>query len=53
MKGRKVKVALPQRGKYQLLVDGAPKKISTGRTMTFDVPDGNHTVLIQLLESLE
>ncbi|MBM3310177.1 MAG: hypothetical protein FJY80_01575 [Candidatus Aminicenantes bacterium] len=53
MKARKVKVALPQRGKYQLLVDGAPKKILTGRRMTFEVPDGNHTVLIQLLESLE
>jgi len=53
MRTRKIKIALPQRGKYQLLVDGSPKKVFSSRSLTFEVPDGSHEVLIQLLESLE
>jgi hypothetical protein len=53
MKRRKVEIALPQRGKYQLLVDNSPKQITSGRSMAFAVPEGSHSVLIQLLESLD
>jgi hypothetical protein len=53
MKRRKVQVNLPHQGKYQLLIDSAPKQVSRGRKIKFEVPEGVHAVLIQMLESLD
>ncbi|MDP2914878.1 MAG: trehalase family glycosidase [Candidatus Aminicenantes bacterium] len=50
---RTVKIQFLKRGKYQLLIDNQPKKIFSGRSIKFDVPEGPHTVEIQLLEELE
>jgi glycogen debranching enzyme len=48
-----IKVRFLKKGKFQLLIDDRPKKIFTGSSVKFDVPDGDHAVLIQLLESLD
>jgi hypothetical protein len=53
MARRTVEVPLLKKGKYQLLIDNAPKRIFRGRGIKFDVPEGDHAVLIQLLESLD
>jgi len=53
MRKRTVEIAFLKRGKYQLLIDNAPKRIFRGEDVKFDVPEGVHTVMIQLLESLE
>ena len=47
-----IKVRFLKKGKYQLLIDDRPKKVFSGSSVKFDVPDGDHAVVIQLLESL-
>ncbi len=48
-----IKVRFLKKGKYQLLVDDVAKKVFSGSSVKFDVPDGDHAVVIQLLESLD
>jgi len=48
-----IKVRFLKKGKYQLLIDDRPKKVFSGSSVKFDVPDGDHAVVIQLLESLD
>jgi hypothetical protein len=48
-----VKVRFLKKGKYQLLIDDKPKKVFSGSSVKFDIPDGDHAVVIQLLESLD
>jgi hypothetical protein len=50
---REVRLRFLKKGKYQLLVDGRVVDVFTGSTRTFEVGDGEHTVLVQLLEDLE
>jgi len=50
---RRVKIQFLKRGKFQLLVDNQPKKIFSGRSVKFDVPEGPHAVEVQLLEELD
>jgi len=50
---RTVKIQFLKRGKFQLLVDNQPKKIFSGRSLKFDVPEGSHAVEVQLLEELD
>ena len=47
---REVEVRFLRKGKYQLLVDGQLKKVFRADSQEFEVPDGEHSVLIQLLE---
>ena len=49
----RVSVELPKKGKYQVLLDGGELEVFSGRTAKVRVPEGDHTVVIQLLESLE
>ncbi|MCX6567587.1 MAG: trehalase family glycosidase [Candidatus Aminicenantes bacterium] len=53
LKRRGVRLRLLKKGKYQLLVDGREMDVFSGSVHKFDVPEGDHTVLIQLLEDLE
>jgi neutral trehalase len=47
---REVAVRFIKKGKYQLLVDSQLKKIFRADSQKFEVPEGEHSVLIQLLE---
>ena len=53
LKRREIKLRLLKKGKYQLLVDGREVDVFSGSGRKFEVPEGDHTVLIQLLEDLE
>jgi len=53
LKPRQVRLRLLKRGKYQVLVDGRPVDVFSARSRKFTVPEGGHTVLVQLLEDLE
>jgi hypothetical protein len=53
LKRREVRVRFLKRGKYQLLVDGREMDVFSGNSRKFVVPEGDHTVLLQLLEDLE
>ncbi len=48
-----VDLSFLRKGKYQLLIDNQLKQVFRGRSASFDVPEGNHSVLIQLLETLD
>jgi hypothetical protein len=48
-----VRLRLLKKGKYQLLIDGGAVDVFSARSRKFTVPEGSHTVLIQLLEDLE
>lgn len=50
---REVEIRFLKKGKYQLLIDNQPKRIFKGRSVKFDVADGDHVVEIQLLEALD
>jgi hypothetical protein len=50
LRPREVEVRFLKKGKYQLLVDNRLKKIFRADSQKFEVPDGEHSVLIQLLE---
>ncbi|MFZ2055432.1 MAG: trehalase family glycosidase [Candidatus Aminicenantales bacterium] len=50
LKPREVKVRFLKKGKYQLLLDNQINKIFKGDSQKFEVPEGEHAVLIQLLE---
>ena len=53
LKRREVKLRFLKKGKYQLLVDGREMDVFSGNSRKFEVPEGDHAVLIQLLEDLE
>lgn len=53
LKKRVIKLRFLNKGKYQLLIDGREVDVFKGDSQKFEVPEGDHTVLIQLLESLE
>jgi hypothetical protein len=47
---REVKIWFLKKGKYQLLIDNREVKIFTGKSVAFDVPAGDHSVLVLLVE---
>ncbi len=49
---RKIRVGLLKKGKYQLLVDGREADVFEGRSVKVTVPEGDHAVVVQLLEDL-
>lgn len=53
LKKRKVEIHFLKKGKYQLFLDNEIKKIFTGRSHEVEVPEGEHTLLVQLLEERE
>jgi hypothetical protein len=53
LKRREIKLRFLKKGKYQLLLDGREMDVFSGNSRKFEVPEGDHTVLIQLLEDLE
>lgn len=46
----KIKIRFLTKGKYQLLVDDQLKKLFKGKSVKMEVPEGEHSVLILLLE---
>lgn len=50
---REITIELLKKGKYQLSIDGVEKEIFKGRTAEFEIPEGEHSVLVLLLESEE
>jgi hypothetical protein len=53
LKRRRVRLRLLKKGKYQLLIDGREVDVFSAIVHKFEVPEGDHSVLIQLLENLE
>ena len=53
LESAKVVLRLLKRGKYQLLIDGRAVDVFSGSARKFTVPEGEHVVLVQLLEDLE
>jgi hypothetical protein len=53
LKRREIRLRFLKKGKYQLLVDGRETDVFSGNARKFTVPEGDHTVLIQLLEDLD
>ncbi len=51
LRPRRVELRFLREGKYQLLVDEAPRGVFRGDSFRLDLPAGPHTVLFQLLES--
>ncbi len=50
---REVRLRLLKNGKYQLLIDNREVKVFTGSSVEFDVPAGDHSVLVMLLEEAQ
>ncbi len=50
LKKREIEVKFLKKAKYQLLLDGQVRRVFRGWSHKFDLPEGDHTVLIQLLE---
>ena len=50
---REIKIWFLKKGKYQVLVDGREIRIFTGKSVAFDVPAGDHAVIVMLLEDKE
>ena len=53
LKRREIKLRFLKKGKYHLLIDGREVDVFSANGRRFEVPEGDHTVLIQLLEDLE
>lgn len=53
LKMREIRINFLKKGKYQLLIDNQVKKVFKARSFKFELPEGEHTVLIQLLEEEE
>lgn len=53
LKPREVRLRFLKKGKYQLLIDGREVDVFSASSRKFEVPEGDHTVLIQLLQDLE
>jgi len=53
LKRRDVRLRFLKKGKYQLLIDGREMDVFSGSSRKFEVPGGDHTVLVQLLDDLE
>jgi hypothetical protein len=53
LRSRTIKLRFLKKGKYQILLDGREVDVFSGSSRKFDVPEGDHSVLIQLLEDLE
>jgi hypothetical protein len=53
LKARQIRLRFLKKGKYQLLIDGREVEVFKGNTVKFSVPEGDHSVLIQLLEDFE
>ncbi len=50
LKKRKIKIKFLAKGKYQLRVDDEIKKVFNGKSIKLEVPEGEHSVLILLME---
>jgi hypothetical protein len=53
LKRHEVRLHFLKKGKYQLLVDGREVDVFSSNGTKFDVPEGEHVVLVQLLEDLQ
>jgi hypothetical protein len=47
---RQIDIRFPKKGRYRLLLDERERKVSSGKSVRFDVPAGTHSVLILLIE---
>jgi hypothetical protein len=50
---RDIDIHFLRKGKYQLQIDNVLKQVFRGRSFSFEIPEGNHAVLIQMLEALD
>jgi len=50
---RKIKIPFLKKGKYQLLIDNLERDIFKGKSIKFEISEGDHSVLILLLEGEE
>lgn len=53
LKSRTIRIQFLKKGKYQLTLDGRQSDVFKGNVYKFPVPEGDHVVLVQLLENLE
>ncbi len=50
---REIEIKLLSKGKYELRIDDKEKRVFKGKSVKFTIPEGEHTVLILLLERQE
>lgn len=53
LKKNKVRVNFLTKGRFQIEIDNQPAEIFEGRSKTFQIPEGEHNVLILMLEKIE
>jgi hypothetical protein len=53
LKRREIRLRFLKKGKYQLAVDGREVDVFSSNATKFEVPEGEHAVLVQLLEDLQ
>jgi hypothetical protein len=53
LKKNEIKINLLAKGRYQIEIDGQPAEIFEGKSTKFRIPEGEHDVLILLLEKKE
>lgn len=53
LESREVKIRFIDEGKYQYMIDNQSKKIFEGDSLKIEIPEGDHSVLILLLEKKE
>ena len=53
LKKRALRLRFLRKGKYQLFIDSREVDVFRGDSGKFEVPEGDHVVLIQLLENME
>jgi hypothetical protein len=53
LKKNEIRINLIARGRYQIEIDNQPAEIFEGKSTKFQVPEGEHNVLILLLEKKE
>jgi neutral trehalase len=53
LKRTEIRINLLTRGRYQIEVDNQPAEIFEGKSTKFEIPEGEHNVLILLLEKRE
>jgi len=53
LKPREVRIRFLKKGKYQLMIDSREVAVFSASSHKFKIPEGDHTVFVQLLEDLE
>ena len=53
LKKTEIRINFLSKGRYQIEVDNQPAEIFEGRSTKFKIPEGEHNVLVLLLEKID